>query len=138
MTPTPHTSDDDRFFLHEGRKWRRADPTLPEDVAKQLLSQLGRARSAVNKHRKAKQEPKVKEARRRVQIAKEGLGERGTPWWEQSPAERQARWEKAIKALDDLRTSDEPATNGAPANGAAPNGADPKESAPKGAELQGS
>lgn len=107
MPSTPQTPDDERYFLHEGRKWRRADPNLPDDVAKQLLSQLGRARSAVNKYRKAKQEPKVKDARRRVQIAKEGLGERGTPWWEQSPAERQQRWEKAIKTLDELRTPDD-------------------------------
>ncbi|MBG6180816.1 2-polyprenylphenol hydroxylase [Arthrobacter sp. CAN_A1] len=130
MTTTPQTPDDDRFFLHEGRKWRRADPTLPDDVAKQLLSQLGRARSAVNKYRKAKQEPKVKDARRRVQIAKEGLGERGTPWWEQSPAERQKRWEKAIKALDDLRTSDEPATDAAPKDAAAKDSGR-EDSAPK-------
>lgn len=107
MPSEPQTPDDERYFLHEGRKWRRADPSLPDDVAKQLLSQLGRARSAVNKHRKAKQEPKVKDARRRVQIAKEGLGERGTPWWEQSPSERQQRWEKAIKTLDELRTPDD-------------------------------
>lgn len=122
MTSTPQTSDDDRFFLHEGRKWRRADPTLPDDVEKQLLSQLGRGRSAVNKYRKAKQEPRVKDARRRVQLAKEGLGERGTPWWEQSPAERQKRWETALKALDDLRTPDEPATDTAPAKGSPQDG----------------
>ncbi|MHA7292542.1 2-polyprenylphenol hydroxylase [Arthrobacter sp. HLT1-21] len=127
---TTQTPDDDRFFLHEGRKWRRADPTLPDDVAKQLLSQLGRARSAVNKHRKAKQEPKVKEARRRVQIAKEGLGERGTPWWEQSPAERQTRWEKAITALDELRSHEDPAKDGAAPQNAAPGDSSPKDSAP--------
>ncbi len=27
-----------------------------------------------------------------VQAAKVALGERGTPWWEQSDAERQERW----------------------------------------------
>jgi hypothetical protein len=27
-----------------------------------------------------------------VQAAKVGLGERGTPWWDQSDDERRARW----------------------------------------------
>jgi hypothetical protein len=40
-------------------------------------------------------------ARDRVQQAKVGLGERGTPWWEQSPAERRARWEAAVAAVPD-------------------------------------
>ena len=32
-------------------------------------------------------------ARDGVQAAKVALGERGTPWWEQSDDERRARWE---------------------------------------------
>ncbi|MCZ2819055.1 hypothetical protein O2V63_01765 [Modestobacter sp. VKM Ac-2977] len=35
-----------------------------------------------------------------VQLAKTGLGERGTAWWEQDDAERRTRWETALRALD--------------------------------------
>lgn len=40
--------------------------------------------------------------RRQVDLAKHGLGERGTPWWEQTPEERRARWTAALAALDAL------------------------------------
>lgn len=114
MKKEPGSSDGEKYFVEGGRQWRRADPSLPDDVEKHLLSQLGRARSAVSKYRKSGQESRVKDARRRVQIAKEGLGERGTPWWEQSASERQERWETALSALDDLRTPDAPRTPEAP------------------------
>jgi hypothetical protein len=39
-------------------------------------------------------------ARDRVQNAKVGLGERGTPWWEQSAAERRDRWERALHQVE--------------------------------------
>ena len=45
------------------------------------------------------QDPEAeKRARAGVQRAKTALGERGTPWWEQSPAERRVRW---ASGLDD-------------------------------------
>jgi hypothetical protein len=40
--------------------------------------------------------------RHRTQLAKVGLGERGTPWWEQSDDERRERWEAALVELDAL------------------------------------
>ena len=36
------------------------------------------------------------ESRAGVQAAKVALGERGTPWWEQSDDERRARWETDV------------------------------------------
>ncbi|MFI6072286.1 hypothetical protein ACIA5C_11920 [Actinoplanes sp. NPDC051343] len=36
-------------------------------------------------------------ARARVQAAKVAVGERGTPWWEQTPQERRERWEKGLE-----------------------------------------
>jgi hypothetical protein len=33
-------------------------------------------------------------------MAKVALGERGTPWWDQREAERRARWEEGLAALD--------------------------------------
>ena len=38
--------------------------------------------------------------RRRTQLAKVGLGEPGTPWWEQTDDERRERWESVLAELD--------------------------------------
>ncbi len=91
-----HT-DDGRWVVVDGRRWRKADPALPEDVRARLLSHLGAARAAV---RTAADPAAVRAARDRVQLAKTGLGERGTAWWEQSDAEREERWETALRELD--------------------------------------
>ena len=40
--------------------------------------------------------------RLRTQLAKVGLGERGTPWWEQTDSQRRDRWESALVELDAL------------------------------------
>lgn len=96
------TSDDDRFFLHGGRRWRKTDPSLPEDVKTRLMSHLGRGRSGVRNSAKGDDGAALPRARRTVQLAKEGLGERGTPWWEQSAADREARWTAALEQLDAL------------------------------------
>ncbi len=81
----------------EGRRWRRQDPGLPEDVAARLKSELGKARSEVGRCGRAGENPAA--ARTRVGLAKHGLGERGTPWWEQSDDERRERWESALRDL---------------------------------------
>ncbi len=102
MTDLSGTSDDERFFLHSGRRWRKTDPSLPEDVKARLMSHLGRGRSGVRNSAKGDDGGALPRARRTVQLAKEGLGERGTPWWEQSEAERTARWTAALEELDAL------------------------------------
>lgn len=51
-------------------------------------------------------------ARRRVDLAKHGLGERGTPWWEQDDSQRQQRWKAALAELDAFDL-DEPHARGA-------------------------
>jgi hypothetical protein len=86
---------DEHFFVVDGRRWRREDPHLPTDVAEELRSQLGRARSAIGRA----DGDEVAPLRRRVSLAKHGLGERGTPWWEQTEQERRERWEAALQAL---------------------------------------
>jgi hypothetical protein len=40
-------------------------------------------------------------ARARVQAAKVALGERGTPWWEQTPEQRRQRWERGLRDFSD-------------------------------------
>ena len=94
-----HTADG-RWIVVDGRRWRTADPALPEDVRERLLHHLGVGRSGVRTARSAGDDAAVAAARARVQLAKTGLGERGTAWWEQSDPERQERWETALRDLD--------------------------------------
>lgn len=100
--PTP----DGRWLVVDGRRWRREDPDLPKDVADRLRSHLGRGRGAVGAAGRRGDDEAVAAARRRVDLAKHGLGERGEPWWEQDGAARRERWRGALEALDAL---DEPA-----------------------------
>ncbi|CAN7172888.1 biopolymer transporter Tol [Knoellia sp. LjRoot47] len=92
--------DDERWLVVDGRRWRRQDPALPPEVAERLLSHLGRGRSGVRSAKKAGEDPA--QSRHRVDLAKHGLGERGTAWWEQDPAARRRRWEGALDELDQL------------------------------------
>lgn len=95
-------TDDERWLVVDGRRWRRQDPALPEDVAQRLRSHLGRGRSGTRVARRAGDAAAEQAARRRTDLAKHGLGERGTPWWEQSDADRRRRWEDALAALNEL------------------------------------
>ena len=87
-----------RWVVIDGRRWRATDPLIPEDVAAELRKALMSARRAVGAARRAGDPVAERAARDRVQAAKVALGERGTPWWEQTDEERRARWES-------LRTS---------------------------------
>ena len=91
-------TDDGRWIVVDGRRWWTADPALPADVRARLLHHLGVARSAVRTARG--DDAGVTAARARVQLAKTGLGERGTAWWEQDDDERRDRWETALRELD--------------------------------------
>jgi hypothetical protein len=93
-------TDDGRWLVVDGRRWRAADPALPDDVRARLLHHLGVARSAVRSSGRAGDAASLAAARARVQLAKTGLGERGPAWWEQDDAARRARWEAALAALD--------------------------------------
>ena len=97
MTREVERTEDGRYLVVDGRRWRAADPELPDDVRSRLLHHLGVARSAV---RTAGDDAAVAAARARVQLAKTGLGERGAPWWEQDDAERRDRWETALRTLE--------------------------------------
>ncbi len=98
MRETTRT-DDGRWIVVDGRRWRAEDPSLPPDAARRLRSHLGRARSAV---RLAESDDARDAARDRVQLAKEGLGERGDAWWELSDADRAARATDRLASLDEL------------------------------------
>lgn len=100
MTREVERTADGRYVVVDGRRWRTADPGLPDDVRVRLLHHLGVARSAVRTAGRAGDDAAVTAARARVQLAKTGLGERGTAWWDQDAAERETRWTTALRELD--------------------------------------
>ena len=102
-SPDPESAtDDERWLVIDGRRWRRTDPELPADVVTALKSHLGKARSAVRVARKAEDDEATAAARKRVGLAKHGLGERGPYWWDQPLATRIDSAERAVRHLDEL------------------------------------
>lgn len=104
MVPKDDASDpaltpDGRFLVVRGRRWRATDPALPPDVSALLRRELMGARRAVGAALRAGDPDAERSARDRVQRAKVALGERGTPWWEQSDDERRQRWEQVARDL---------------------------------------
>lgn len=93
-------TEDDRWLVVRGRRWRRTDPSLPPDLADALRSHLGAARAAVGAATRRGDPDAVAAARRRVDLAKHGLGERGPRWWEEPEADRLARARAALRELD--------------------------------------
>jgi hypothetical protein len=89
---TEHTADG-RYIVVDGRRWRATDPMIPAGRAAELRSALMAWRREVKAVKGTAAEPA---ARAGVQVAKVALGERGQPWWEQTAAERKARWETAV------------------------------------------
>ncbi|MYS08432.1 hypothetical protein GTW71_18770 [Streptomyces sp. SID6041] len=107
--PPPDRTPDGRYVVIDGRRWRATDPAIPEDVAARLRSHLMTARRGVGAALRAQDSEAERAARDQVQAAKVALGERGTPWWDQSDAERRARWSQGLDALD--RASDQEGTS---------------------------
>lgn len=89
MSGPPEVTPDGRYLVIDGRRWRAADPAIPEARRAELTRLLMAWRREV---RRAKGTDGESAARAGVQAAKVALGERGTPWWEQSDEERRARW----------------------------------------------
>ncbi|MFF4323416.1 hypothetical protein [Streptomyces sp. NPDC001568] len=98
--PPPPLTPDGRYVVIGGRRWRATDPAVPEDAGARLRVHLMAARRGVGAARRAGDPEAERAARDRVQIAKVALGERGTPWWDQSDRERAARWRDGLAALD--------------------------------------
>ena len=67
-----------------------------------LKSHLGRGRSGVRTANSAGDADAVAAARRRADLAKHGLGERGPYWWDSPEQERIDRATQALKQLDAL------------------------------------
>ncbi|MEU5897528.1 MULTISPECIES: hypothetical protein [Streptomyces] len=92
-------TEDGHFIVVKGRRWRATDPGLAEDVRERLVHHLMAARRAVAAARH--DDTARKSARARVHLAKTGLGERGTAWWELPPAEREERANDSLRRLEE-------------------------------------
>ena len=99
--PAP-TTDSERWLTVDGRRWRRTDPSLPDDLVSSLTSHLGRGRSGVRAAQHSDDPDAVAAARNRVNVAKHGLGERGPYWWEMPEQERLERARDALRRLEAL------------------------------------
>lgn len=94
----PERTDDGHYVVIDGRRWRATDPAIPEERRAGLTRILMAWRREV---RHTKGTAGESAARAGVQAAKVALGERGTPpWWEQTHAERRARWQADVAAPD--------------------------------------
>lgn len=100
--PTDAAIEAQRWLVDGGRRWRRMDPSLPADVVEALTSHLGRGRSAVRTANRDGDADAIAAARARVNLAKHGLGERGTYWWDAPEGERLERARDALRKLDAL------------------------------------
>ncbi|KQO75205.1 hypothetical protein [Methylobacterium sp. Leaf88] len=76
MTP------DGRYLVVRGRLWRRTRPDLDPAARDALVAALMDARRAVKAGKAAGNADAVAQARRAVDAAKRGLGERGPVWWD--------------------------------------------------------
>ena len=96
MSGVVERTPDGRHVVVDGRRWRATDPEVPQEVAQVLRRELMSARRAVGAALRAADPTAERTARDRVQRAKTALGERGTPWWEQTSEQRRARWEAGL------------------------------------------
>ena len=95
MTPPP-TTEDGHYLVINGRRWRATDPDIPEERRAELTRILMAWRREVRRTRGTDDEAR---SRAGVNAAKIALGERGSPpWWEQTDAQRRARWEAHVPA----------------------------------------
>lgn len=78
---------DGRYFMVRGRLWRMSNPALPEERRTLLTKQLMAARRAVGSALLTKDDDALRAARRKVDRAKRGLGERGAVWWNDGAAD---------------------------------------------------
>ncbi len=93
MSERPEVTPDGRYVVIDGRRWRATDPALPEDRRAELTRVLMAWRREVRRTQGTDDESA---ARAGVHAAKVALGERGTPWWEQSDEARRARWSTEV------------------------------------------
>ncbi|WP_344772823.1 hypothetical protein [Nocardioides panacisoli] len=95
MSEPPELTPDGHHVVIDGRRWRATDPAIPEERRAELTRILMAWRREVRRTKGTEEESA---ARAGVQATKVALGERGTPWWEQTDEERVARWSAQVPA----------------------------------------
>lgn len=91
-SPAVEPTEDGRYIVVDGRRWRASDPGIPERLRTELVGELMRARRLVR--------TRGDEARPMVHDAKLALGERGEAWWEQRSVDGQSsRLASAMRVL---------------------------------------
>lgn len=105
--PAPERTEDGRWIVVGGRRWRAGDPAIPDRLRQELVDELMDARRAVGAARRSHDDEAERAARARVQQAKVALGERGEPWWDEpSDAGRHQRLTAVVSALTHHRGPD--------------------------------
>ena len=101
MCAADEWTDEEKYLVVDGRRWRRTDPRIPEALRQALVDELMAARRAIGRGDRSA------EARARVHDAKVALGERGEAWWGPSTAGgRAARLAAARRALPEASGED--------------------------------
>ncbi|UVE94991.1 DUF3253 domain-containing protein [Dietzia sp. B32] len=88
---TVERTEDGRYIVVRGRRWRATDPSIPEKLRAELVSALMTGRRLVKTEGNA--------ARVMVHDAKVALGERGDPWWEPTEDGKRDRLAATIRTL---------------------------------------
>lgn len=99
----PERTPDGHYVVIDGRRWRATDPMIPDARRAELVAVLMAWRREVRRTRGTAAERQTRDG---VDAAKVALGERGSPpWWEQSDAQRRARFSAQVPAPDDAPAS---------------------------------
>lgn len=81
MNASAPLTPDGRYIVVRGRLWRASNPHLSATEREQWLARLMSGRRAVQAAMRAGDVMALQDARRAVDNAKRGLGERGPVWW---------------------------------------------------------
>ena len=81
MNASAPLTPDGRYIVVRGRLWRASNPHLPAAAREQWVARLMSGRRAVQAAMRAGDREALQAARRAVDDAKRGMGERGPVWW---------------------------------------------------------
>lgn len=81
MNASVPVTPDGRYIVVRGRLWRASNPHLPAAEREQWVARLMKGRRAVQAAMRTGDREALHRARRAVDEAKRGLGERGPVWW---------------------------------------------------------
>ncbi|WP_312709441.1 hypothetical protein [Stenotrophomonas sp.] len=81
MNASAPLTPDGRYIVVRGRLWRASNPHLSAAERAQWVARLMNGRRAVQVAMRAGDGKALQAARRTVDEAKRGLGERGPVWW---------------------------------------------------------